>query len=147
MVPTRTTEHTTPSCPVCDGSPRVLITIRHDGMRHLTEQLLSRDHHCWVPDASRDGEPLAASIRRVEPDLLIIDAGDFPACCRAALDEFPAGRVIVIGPEPDDAYRLAALHHGAGGWIPRDRVGEELGPAMRQVLGCRHHPCPTDGGA
>lgn len=49
---------------------------------------------------------------------------------------------MVIGPEPDSAYRLAALAQGAGAWISRDRVGEELGPEMRRMLGCIHDPCP-----
>lgn len=35
-------------CPVCDGAPRVLVAIRHPGMRHLTADLPAREYHCWV---------------------------------------------------------------------------------------------------
>lgn len=48
--------------------------------------------------------------------------------------------MVVIGPEPDPGYQ--ALANGAGAWIPRELVGEGLGPAMRTILGCVHDPCP-----
>ncbi len=130
-------------CPVCDETPRVLVAIHHPGMRHLTQELLRREHHCWVASELADGEPLGHILRRLHPDLLVVDASDFPACCRAAIAAFPPDRVIVIGPEPDHAYESAARRNGAGAWIPREHVGEELGPAMRHVLGCRHAPCPS----
>ena len=57
----------------------------------------------------------------------------------AALRTLPPERVIVVGPEPDRAYRARALALGAGGWVCRDHVGEELIAAMRAALGCRHH--------
>ena len=31
--------------------------------------------------------------------------------------------------------QAAALHSGAGAWLPRDRVGEDLSAALRDVLG------------
>ena len=128
-------------CPVCDETPRVLVAIRHPGMRLFTQELLRREHHCWVAAELTGGERLAEALRQVDPDLLVIDGGEFPACCRVSLHEYPPDRVIVVGVEPDPGYQGAALRHGAGAWIPRDRVGEELGPAMRRVLNCRHDPC------
>ena len=50
--------------------------------------------------------------------------------------------MIVVGPEPEAAYRHQALALGAGGWVCRDHVGEEVSAAMRAALGCRHGPCP-----
>lgn len=128
-------------CPVCDGTPRVLVAIRHQAMRSYTRELLQREYGCWVATEADTGQ-LAEAIVRHQPDLIVADTGDFPACCRRALEEFPRERVLVIGPEPDSAYRHAALAQGAGAWISRDRVGEELGPEMRRMLGCIHDPCP-----
>lgn len=127
---------------MCDGSPAVLVGVRHRAMRDWTVDLLGTEHGCWTVDAPRPGELLADAIARRRPDLVIVDAADFPACCRAALDALAPERVIVIGPEPDAAYRAHALANGAGGWVCRDEVGEELGAAMRAALGCRHAPCP-----
>ena len=133
---------TAPPCPVCDGNPRVLIAIRHPAMRRFTRDLLERDCRCWVATTLDAGELLAQALVRAPADLLVVDGIDFPACCRRALADFPSDRVIVIGPEPDAAYRHLALAAGAAAWIPRERIGEELGAAMRRALGCLHDPCP-----
>ncbi len=129
-------------CPVCDGVPRVLVVIRHPAMRRFTRQLLERECGCWVATEARDGSSLARTVAELQPDLLVIDAASFPACCLAALDQIPRQRVIVIGPEPDAGYRHVALANGAGGWLAREDVADRLGAEMRRVLGCRHHPCP-----
>jgi DNA-binding NarL/FixJ family response regulator len=111
-------------------------------MRRWTIELLHTEHHCWtVVQPGRD-ETLADAIERSQPELVVVDSVDFPACCRAALDALPRERVIVIGPEPDHAFRNQALARGAGGWVCRDHIGDELSITMRAALGCRHEPCP-----
>lgn len=129
-------------CPVCDGEPRVLVVMRHPAMLRFTRELLERECGCWVATEVRSGPSLALALGELTPDLLVIDAADFPACCLAALEHIPRDRIIVIGPEPDSAYRDAAIANGAGGWLARDEVADELGSEMRRVLGCRHDPCP-----
>lgn len=130
------------ACPVCDASPTVLVGVRHPVMRRWTIDLLDGEHGCWLVEQPRPAELLADAIERTRPALIVVDSADFPACCQAALAAVPLGRVIVIGPEPDAAYRRLALSHGAGGWLCRDHVGEELSTVMRTALGCRHRPCP-----
>lgn len=129
-------------CPVCDGEPRVLVVMRHPTMLRFTCQILERECGCWVATAVRSGPSLARALDELTPDLLVIDAADFPACCLAALNHITRDRVIVIGPELDPAYRDVALGNGAGGWLAREEVADKLGAEMRRVLGCRHDPCP-----
>jgi DNA-binding NarL/FixJ family response regulator len=74
--------------------------------------------------------------------VVVVDTVDFPACCHAALNSLPPERVIVVGPEPDAAYRTAAVSLGAGGWVSRDRIGDELASAVRTALGCPRDRCP-----
>ena len=138
------TDHT---CPVCDGTPRVLVAMRHPAMRRFTRQLLERCYHCWVATIIDSGQPLDQMLGTTQADLVVIDAADFAGCCRRALDRAVPARIVVIGPESDASYRSAALAAGAAAWIPRERVGEDLGPAMRQALGCLHDPCPSPNGA
>jgi DNA-binding NarL/FixJ family response regulator len=133
---------TSSRCPVCDENPRVLVAMRHPAMLRFTRELLERECGCWVATEVRTGEALAATLDRLSPDLLVIDAADFPACCREALAHIPRNRVIVVGPEPDPSYRSAALAAGVAGWVPRDRVGDDLATEMRRALGCTHDPCP-----
>ena len=129
-------------CPVCDGTPRVLIVVRHPAMLRFTRELLEREFGCWVASEACTGPRVGRLLQRHAPDVIVIDAADFPACCLGAFAEFPRERVIVIGPEPDASYRAAALTSGAGAWLPRERVGEDLSRELRRVLGCVHDPCP-----
>jgi DNA-binding NarL/FixJ family response regulator len=129
-------------CPVCDAVPVVLVALRHPVMRRWTEELLVAEHGCWDVATMADDELLVDALSRVRPDLVVVDSRDFPSCCRAALDRMPPERVMVVGPEPDSAYRTSALSNGAAGWVCRDHVADELSGGMRAALGCRHSPCP-----
>ena len=137
----RTLDVMSGDCPVCDSDPTVLVAVRHPAMRRYIRELLSREHHCWTGAQLRPDEPLEMAVERVQPDLVIVDAVDFPECCRERVESF-RGRVLVIGPEPDAAYRRAAALGGAGAWLAREDVADGLGPALRAVLGCSHDPCP-----
>jgi DNA-binding NarL/FixJ family response regulator len=129
-------------CPVCDATPVVLVALRHPVMRRWTEELLAAEHGCWQVARMDGGELLVDAIARIRPDLVVVDDSDFPSCCQAALDRMPPERVMVVGPEPDASYRSLALANGAGGWVCREQVGDDLSSAMRAALGCRHDPCP-----
>ena len=99
----------------------------------MIAEFLERDHECWcATPTTLDG--LHGEIERECPDVVIVDAADFPRCCRAEFGGFPAARVVVIGPEPDDAYRTAALRKGAGAWVSADAVGDELSAALRAIF-------------
>lgn len=129
-------------CPVCDGQPRVLVAMRHPSMLRFTRELLERECGCWVATESRTDRALAHTIEQFDPDLVVIDVAGIAASCVTALAHVRRDRVIVIGPEPDPAYRAAALRSGADAWLSRDEVADRLGCEMRRVLGCRHDPCP-----
>lgn len=129
------------SCPVCDGTPCVAVAVEHRGARKLIHALLDREAGCWqVCLLSAPPAQLPPGAEETEPDLVIVDAGDFPRCCRDLLGDYPRQRVVVIGPEPDPAYERAARRAGAGAWLSRDRIAEELPAAMRAALGCTHGP-------
>lgn len=102
-------------------------------MRRWTCELLASEHG-WTIAEPTGNEMIADAIRRVRPALVVVDSVDFPACCWAALRSLPRDRVIVVGPEPDRAYRAKALALGAGGWVCRDRVAEELSALMHAAL-------------
>ncbi|MDQ2826703.1 MAG: hypothetical protein M3Y04_07075 [Actinomycetota bacterium] len=114
-------------------------------MRSLIVDMLSREHSSWAVSAIDSG-PGHRDAVSVPPDLVIIDAADFSGCSQGPLADFPAGRTVVIGPEPDPSYRRAVLDRGAGAWLSREDLGEELSGALRQILGCSHCPCPPPDG-
>ena len=105
-------------------------------MRALIVELLQREHGCWTP-VLVDGESKEA-LAALEPDLVVMDADRFASDLPGALD----APVVVVGREPDPSSRWAALRRGAGGWVARDCVADELSHVMRAALGCVHAPCP-----
>jgi DNA-binding NarL/FixJ family response regulator len=131
-------------CPVQLTLPVVLDAIRHPVMRRWSDELLAAEPGCWTVAQPEAGEMLVDAIARTEPDVVVVDTVDFPACCLAALDALPPGHVVVIGPEPDPAYRSAALAQGAAAWVSRDHVGDELAAAVRTALGCPYEVCPEE---
>ena len=119
---------------VSPGRRHVAVAIAYPSMHRLVANLLDRDHDRWIVSAIDDVSDLGSTVS-AHPDLVIVDTADFAACCRRLPASFPPGRVIVIGPEPDPAYRHAALHSGAGAWLSRDCVAEELCDAMCSTAG------------
>jgi len=130
-------------CPVWTGTASVVVAVAHDALRHLIAELLDQDHAAWQVTPVPGQSDLAGAIRAAAPDLVILDVGDFARCCRDSLRTFPRQRVIVIGPEPDLAYERAARQGGAGAWLTRERVAEDLIASMRGVLGCATSRAPT----
>lgn len=129
-----------PSCPLCTGTASVVVAVTHHTLRQLIVDLLEQDHASWEPHALADRGGLAALVTAARPDLVVLDDGNL-AWCRELFPVFSPQRVIVIGPEPDVAYKRAARRAGAGAWLTRDRVGEDLITCMRTVLGCMRDPC------
>ena len=127
-----------PPCAECQRGATVLVAIRHRPMRRLTRQVVQHDLPVCRVEEQADAELLVDAVRRVNPTVLIVDTGDFPACCEMALAAFPPERVIVISPEPEAAYEAVALSGGAGASLPRDRISHDLQLGLRSVLGCRH---------
>ena len=133
---------------VCNGRARraqVVVAVAHRAMRELIVELLNRDQGRWAVSAI-DGLSELPDIASPYPDLVIVDTADFAGCCHRLPATFALARVVVIGPEPDPAYRHAALHCGAGAWLSRERVAEELCDALRSAhsCACESPPAPPE---
>lgn len=128
---------------MCTGTPSVVVAIVHPALRRLILDLLERDRARWRLHALDDRNDLLAVVIAAGPDLVVLDDGDI-GWCRALAPHFAPDRVIVIGPEPDPAYEHAARRAGAGAWLSRDRVADDLIPSMRHVLGCTHDLMPAE---
>lgn len=128
---------------MCTGTPSVVLAIVHPALRRLILDLLERDRARWKLHAVEHRNDLPAVVTAAGPDLVVLDDQDI-GWCRELAPDFAPHRVIVIGPEPDPAYERDARRAGAGAWLCRDRVGEDLIPSMRHVLGCTHDPVPAE---
>jgi hypothetical protein len=67
-------------------------------------------------------------------DLLVIDEASFADTrCRQEITEGKA-LVLVVAAENDASAREVALAGGAHGWLPRERVGDELYAEMSRMF-------------
>ncbi len=122
------------------GRPHVVVAVAHYVMRALIVDLLDRGF--WAVSAV-DSLSELGHVASAHPDLVIVDTGDFESCCRELPESLALNRLIVVGPEPDPAYRQAALSRGAGAWLSRDCVAEDLGDALRSALVRARVACPV----
>lgn len=112
--------------------PRVLVAVAHPVLGRLIVELLDRDPDCW--NARLVDGALETAIREFDPELVVIDGTAFLGCrCEQWLGCL-CTRIVVIGSEPDPAYRAVALRHGAGGWVASDDIADQLPPALRSAL-------------
>jgi len=103
-------------------------------MRALIVDLLACQQPDWYVSAV-DGVAGLGAEPAWPPDIVVIDAASFFGSCDGRLGRFPVQHLVVIGPEPDPFYRQATLDRGAGAWLSRDDVSDELGPAISILLG------------
>ena len=138
---------TTPvvACGVSADRLHVVVAVAHRAMRTLIVDLLHHDHVQWAVSAIDSPSQLGDAVLS-NPDLVILDTADFAACCCELPRSFALGRIVVIGPEPDKAYRQVALRCGAGAWLSREHGGEELSSALLASLTCSHVSLPPSDG-
>ena len=124
--------------------PHVLLVVAHRAMRALIVELLQRDHACWTVSAIDSVSEIDHTSSHL--DLVIVDTADFATVRRQLPPTFSLARVVVIGPEPDPAYRHAAIHFGAGAWLSRDCIADELCATLCSAIACAYesYPAPTE---
>lgn len=120
-------------CAMSPCQPHVVLVVAHRGMRNLIVELLRRDLGCWTVSVI-DSVPEVDQSASSHPDIVIVDTADFAMVRRQLPSTFALARVVVIGPEPDPAYRQAAIHFGVGAWLSRDCIAEELCAALCSTL-------------
>ncbi len=121
----------------CADTCCVAVAVTHARMRAMIIDLLDREPCCWSAIAASGPAGLSSVLAEAPVDLVVVDGADFPTCCRD-LSGVALDHVVVIGAQPDQAYEAAALAQGAGAWLPRDRVGEDLPGALNDVLARTH---------
>lgn len=114
--------------------PRIVVAVAHPTMRRYLCDLIEQSCRCWLATTSSDPDELQAALGTLRPDVLVVDHALRPANGQRLQSAFPASQVLVIGPEPDPAYRAAAIGVGAGAWLSRDDLATELVPELARIL-------------
>jgi DNA-binding NarL/FixJ family response regulator len=108
---------------------RVLLADREGAARNSIEDVLRRLAPVSFVGVVGSRDDLARAVRRMRPDVLVIDDRLLVAVDHVLTRSGPLTRplrVIVVGVIDEPAYAARALNLGAEAWIPKDRADEEL---------------------
>ncbi len=116
---------------------RIIFAEDHVLVREGTRQLLDRHEDLEVVGEAADGVEAVELVRRLSPDLAILDIamprmGGIEATKRIKALA-PKTSVLILSAYDDDQYVFALLEAGAAGYLLKDVSADELVRAIRAV--------------
>ncbi|CAN5596585.1 response regulator transcription factor [soil metagenome] len=114
---------------------RVVIADDQAMVRSGLNSLLSQEPSIDVVDEAADGEAAICSVRRHQPDVVLMDIRmpvlDGLSATRQLVHDYPRVRILVLTTFDLDEYVFEALRAGASGFLLKDATAEELVDAVR----------------
>ena len=116
---------------------RIIFAEDHVLVREGTRQLLDRHEDLEVIGEAADGVEAVELVRRLKPDLAILDIamprmGGIEATKRIK-EISPSTSILILTAYDDDQYVFALLEAGAAGYLLKDVSADELVRAIRAV--------------
>jgi DNA-binding NarL/FixJ family response regulator len=117
---------------------RTLIVDDDALFRRRVKELLATQPDIEIIGEAADGREAVLKARELEPDLVLMDVR-MPGtnginATRQIKDEMPELKVIILTIYDLQEYREAAMASGAGGYVIKKSLIEELLPAIRGVF-------------
>jgi DNA-binding NarL/FixJ family response regulator len=116
---------------------RVLLVDDDALMRAGLEAILSSDAGVQVVGEASDGRVAVEQVRRLQPDVVLMDIRmpevDGIAATREVVAASPDVRVVILTTFEDDEYIFGALTAGASGFLLKRTSPEQLLEALRAV--------------
>lgn len=117
--------------------PRVLLADDYPKILVALDRLLKPS--CEVVGHVTDGGALVDAITTLHPDVVVIDLFmpnvDFLTTYARLRQIAPELKIVVVTAEDDDSIREQALLAGASAFVPKDRVVDDLLPAIHSCVG------------
>jgi DNA-binding NarL/FixJ family response regulator len=119
--------------------PRVLLADDHPGILEAVRRLL--DPTCDIVGQVSDGAALLDAAASLTPDVIVVDVS-MPRisgieACRRIKQASPPTKVILLTADASANIRQTALAAGATAFVAKDRVGDELLPAVHEAFTSR----------
>ena len=116
---------------------RVVIAEDHVFVREATRQLLEQEPDIEIVGEAADGAEAVELVRRLNPDVAIVDIS-MPVMSGIEATERikavrPATAVLILTQYDDDQYVFALLAAGAAGYLLKDVPSTEVVRAVRSV--------------
>lgn len=116
---------------------RVLIVDDQILIRQALKSLLAEADDLEVVGEAKDGSEAIGQVERLHPDVVLMDVVmpvmDGVAATEAICRQFENVKVLVLSIDDDEASAIAALRHGAAGYLFKNIPPEELSLAIRAV--------------
>ena len=116
---------------------RVLLVDDHDFLRETLVQVLGATPDLTVVGECRDGSEVAEAVRRLRPDVVLMDIRMGPGSGLDALRDLRreelTSRVIMLTSAPAATHRGEAESLGAVGYLAKGGAGEGVLDAIRRV--------------
>ena len=116
---------------------KVLIADDQELIRESVKIVLSSYKDIEVVDAVDDGFAVLESMKKVQPDLVLMDIRmpkmDGVLCTKAVKENYPNVKVIILTTFDDDDFIFKALQYGASGYILKGISMEDLYQAIVTV--------------
>ncbi len=126
---------------------RILIADDHAIVRRGLKQILTEEYPTVYIEEAEDAEVLVAKVTRDVWDIVISDLS-MPG--RSGLDALrqirqlkPELPVIIMSIHPEDQYAIRVLKAGAYAFLGKDRVHDELIPAIKTIIRGRKYITPS----
>lgn len=131
------TEHLRPTAAPA-STIRIVVADAHQLVREGVKRVVA-DAGIVVVGESADLAATLAVLAATRPDLLLLDLGPDPtadlAPLRAVSERFAGMPVLVLGADNEEQFGIAALRHGAAGYLCKSLGAEHIVEAIRKVHG------------
>ncbi|MDE7202468.1 MAG: response regulator transcription factor [Lachnospiraceae bacterium] len=116
---------------------KILIADDQELIRQSLQILLQTEPEFEVTDAVENGKEVIRSIRKVRPDVILMDIRmpemDGVICTQIIKENYPEIKIIILTTFDDDEYVFNALKYGASGYLLKGISTKELIDAVRKV--------------
>jgi len=121
----------------------VLIADDHPVVREGVRRVLQGAVEVSVVGEVGRSDEVAEAVRRLKPDVLILDIGmpgpGFLDVLAALADAHPKLRTLVLSAQPEEEFAVRALRAGAAGYITKGYAPADLVEAVRRVAQGRRY--------
>jgi DNA-binding NarL/FixJ family response regulator len=129
------------------NAKRVLLVDDHPVLRKGLVRLIDSKHEFLVCGEASTAQDAMALIRKLGPDLVIVDIG-LPGISGIELTktiraEFPKLPVLILSMHEEALYATRALRAGAMGYIVKQDAIDNIAPALREALNGRRYLSPV----
>src|SRR6202162_5546884 len=117
----------------------VLLVDDHSLVRHGFRRILEDEPDIAVVGEAGDGEEAARLARDLKPQVVVMDCA-LPKmngldATRQILEDLPETAVLMLSMHSENTWVRQAIEAGAKGYILKNAMNMELGPAVRRVAG------------